>query len=497
MNRPRLITKPYLAPFLAGVLMLGFLAISVISYEVARESLGTRIAEESLPLTSDNIYSEIERDLLRSILISSLMAHDTFLREWAMGGERDTARIVRYLKEIKARYDTTTAFFVSEKTRRYYHTSGIIKTVSREDPGDAWYFRVREMSAPYEVNIDSDTADPGRVTIFINYRVTDFNGDYLGVTGIGLSVETVADLIESYQRRYARLIYFVNREGDVTLHGTAFGDIERLQDRPGLRPFATRILTNPSTSLSYETPEGETVYLSSRLVPEFDWYLVVEQMRSAADEWLLNALVINVLVALVLTALVLLIGYLAVRGHHRRLEEMATTDKLTGGANRHVLPLVFDQIVGAARRRGEPVSLVVVDIDHLKEVNDTLGHQAGDELLRRVAEILRGNLRAADSLCRWGGDEFVLLLTQCTAADAVCVADKIRAAISAQTLRLGDTERRVTVSIGGAERREGEGLASLMARADRALYESKQGGRDRVAIAAAEREAEATVSDEA
>jgi len=488
MNRPSLRARPWLAPFLAGLLMLGFLATSIVSYRLAHQMLGERIVEDALPLTSDNIYSELERDLLRSILISSLMAHDTFVREWSMEGEQDPGRIIRYLGEIKRRYETTTAFFVSEHTRRYYHPDGVLKTVSEGDPGDAWYFRVREMSAPYEVNVDTDTADPGRVTIFINYRVTGLDGEYLGATGIGLAVSLVADLIESYQRRYGRQVYFVDREGEVALHGKAYSGASRLQETPGLGRLATRILANPSTSLSYQRPDGETVYLNSRLVPEFDWHLIVEQSRSQADTRLLNVLVLNVLAALVATALVLVIGYLVVRGHHRRLEEMATTDKLTGAANRHVLPLVFDRLAGAAARHGEPLAVIVVDVDHFKEINDALGHHAGDELLRHVSGILRGNLREADCLCRWGGDEFVLLLTQCTSADAATVGEKIRLAMHERVLHLPGAERQVSVSIGGAQHRTGEPLSALIERADRALYESKRAGRDRVTIDGAGRE---------
>src|SRR5690606_3606473 len=86
---------------LLALLGEGFLLISVLSYFVAEHSMDDRIAGEILPLTSDNVYSEIERDLLRSILISSLMANDTFVRDWIMAGEEDAEAIVRYLREIQ------------------------------------------------------------------------------------------------------------------------------------------------------------------------------------------------------------------------------------------------------------------------------------------------------------------------------------------------------------------------------------------------------------
>jgi len=149
----------YIAFALGALLVLGFVATSTISYFVAQDSLADQVSAEARPLTSDNIYSEIERDLVRSILISSLMAHDTFVREWALEEPDDPTEIQRYLAEIEAKYDTTTAFSVSDDTRRYYHSSGILKTVDRNDPADHWYFRVRDMADDYEINVDTDTAD--------------------------------------------------------------------------------------------------------------------------------------------------------------------------------------------------------------------------------------------------------------------------------------------------------------------------------------------------
>ena len=474
--------KTYFVAALVVLLGLGFLTTSVVSYFVAHDSLSDRIAEESLPLTSDNIYSELERDLLRSILISSVMAHDTFVREWAVDGEKDPQRIIRYLKEIQKKYGTTTAFFISEETRRYYHPTGVIKKVQRDNPGDAWYFRVRKMNQPYEINIDFDTADRSRLTIFINYRVTDFNGNYLGITGIGLSVDSVAQIIEEYQNRYNRQIYFVDREGEVTVRGSAFEGADRLQKRAGLDKYATRILTSPSTSLTFERPDGETVYLNSRLVPEFDWYLVVEQTESAADTRVLNTLMVNILVALAITTVVLFVAYFTVRGYQRELEEMATTDKLTGAANRHVFELIFQHVANTTRRQGEPASLVTIDIDHFKELNDTYGHEAGDIVLRRFAEIVRSNIRDADTLCRWGGDEFLILLAGCGYENARKTAEAIAEAVRSQPVRLGGDEVTITLSMGIAEHRDREGLDTLVKRADTALYESKQKGRDQIHV---------------
>ena len=475
--------KLYFAAALTALLVLGFIATSVISYYVARDSLNDRITRETLPLTSDNIYSEIEQDLLRSVLIASLMAHDTFVRDWTLRGEADPERIIRYLQQIREKYDTTTAFFVSERTRRYYHPDGVLGEVSRDTPRDEWYFRVREMNEPYEVNVDNDTADPDRVTIFVNHRVKDYDGNYIGVTGVGLSVESVARMIESYQKRYGRQVYFVDRQGRVQLRGDAFEGAMRLQDRAGMASVATKILTSPSATARYTAADGRTVHVNSRLIPEFGWHLVVEQSRSAAEARILNTLFLNIGIALLITALVLVTAWFTVRGYQLRLEAMATTDDLTGGANRQVFDMLFDQVVRGARRTGNPVSLVALDIDEFKSINDTHGHAAGDTVLRALAAVVRDNVRDADVICRWGGDEFLVLLADCALDDAEHVADKIRRAVRERPIRCGHDTVAVTVSLGVVQHRPGEDLASLAGRADEALYASKRQGRDRVSAA--------------
>lgn len=472
--------KLYFAIALTCVLLLGFVGTSGISYFVARESLNTRIAEETLPLTSDNIYSEIEQDLLRSVLISSLMAHDTFLRDWAMKGEREPVEILRYLQQIQRKYDTTTTFFVSERTRYYYHPDGVLARVEPDDPHDAWYFRVRDMNEPYEINVDTDTADRQRLTIFVNYRVLNDDGEFLGATGIGLSVRSVARLIEDYQQRYGREIFFIDDKGDVTLRGEGFEGADNIRERVGIERVATQLLTSPSVATSFAHPDGRTVYVNSRLIPELEWYLIVQQSKSAAEARILDTLLLNGGVAVLFTVLVSVIGWLTVRGYQSRLEEMASVDTLTGGASRQVFDMIFDHVTKTARRHRSPVAILVIDIDRFKPVNDEHGHAAGDAVLRALGGIFRERLRETDTLCRWGGDEFIVLLPDCEQVDARRIAENIRIAVAELTIHQNGHSIHVTVSIGVTEYKAGEDLPSLIARADQALYQSKRQGRDSI-----------------
>ena len=159
------------------------------------------------------------------------------------------------------------------------------------------------------------------------------------------------------------------------------------------------------------------------------------------------------------------------------LRNLAVTDTLTGVWNRrHGTELLTADL--SARRPGQALSLLMLDIDHFKTINDTFGHQAGDHVLIEIASRLRRSLRGNDMVARWGGEEFVVLLRDCALPDALRVAEDIRAAIA--ELPFGAMGS-LTVSVGVAEARASEDLTTWLERADQALYRAKRSGRNEVA----------------
>ncbi len=165
-----------------------------------------------------------------------------------------------------------------------------------------------------------------------------------------------------------------------------------------------------------------------------------------------------------------------------REEEASRTDSLTGLPNRRGFLEAGDGALARSRRSGRPVSVVLSDLDHFKRVNDTLGHAAGDEVLKAVAEAIRGSLRAQDVAARWGGEEFILLLPDTGREGALHVAEQARSAIAGLTMEYAGTPIRITLSLGAAEHQRGRNLEETIAQADAALYLAKQEGRDRVVI---------------
>ena len=162
-----------------------------------------------------------------------------------------------------------------------------------------------------------------------------------------------------------------------------------------------------------------------------------------------------------------------------QLEELATHDALTGAFNRRKLDEVVQAEIERTKRYGQPVSLLMLDTDHFKRVNDAFGHEAGDEVLVALAEELRAGIRSVDVLARWGGEEFIVLCPSIGLGEAGELAERLRAGVAARDFGAAG---RLTVSLGVAEYRRGETAGELFGRADAALYRAKEGGRDRVEL---------------
>jgi diguanylate cyclase len=162
----------------------------------------------------------------------------------------------------------------------------------------------------------------------------------------------------------------------------------------------------------------------------------------------------------------------------------STLDGLTGVANRKSFDIIIRKTAGEAMNSGDELSMLMIDIDHFKRVNDTWGHQTGDIVLRHLAQTLQKAVRGGDHVARYGGEEFAVTLPNTNGKAAVCVAENIRVMLAKEPLLIELTPpiTPTTVSIGVASYDPGERLAEWVGRADAALYRAKRDGRDRVEL---------------
>ncbi|WP_272699190.1 sensor domain-containing diguanylate cyclase [Desulfovibrio sp. Fe33] len=461
--------KTKLIAALTLILLATFMATSLVNYAFTRASIREELLNSALPLTGKNIYSEVHADMLRPILAAMSMANDAFLKSWIESDEDDITAVTRYLSDLRDKYGFLTTFFVSAATDNYYYQDGILKKIGPRDPHDVWFYAFLRQNVEFDLDVDTNEAEGGKLTIFVNFRVMSDTGKLLGVAGVGVNIDKVTGLLEKSRRQYGREVYLVDQDGLVQVHrDTSRIERDYITETAGIRGVAKSILKPGDDPRSFQYDwEGEHFLLSTRYIPELKWFLIVEQSESSALASARHNLIRTVAIGLLSSILIIVLCTLTINHYQSRLERLAKTDPLTGAANRRALEESFDQFAYKAIRYGTPFSAVILDLDKFKSINDRHGHLAGDNVLKDVAATTRRIIRPSDTLARWGGDEFLILLDG-GIKEAKILSERVSCA-------LADEHREIPVSFcyGMARFKKGDTLESMTHRADRAMYKSK------------------------
>ena len=375
-----------------------------------------------------------------------------------------------------------------------------------------------------------------KAAVTLAVPVRDADGRFLGALTAKINLRAVGDVLERLSAgdsggggaaTQAHDVYVITDQGRLILTpGQSSAELMRTK----LPPAATQaLLDKEGVAVTYKRADGQEVVATQRRLPALHWAAVVEMPSSALQEagglgggtvaslvLLLAAIgAITGLIALVivrplrrLTTVVekVAAGDLSVevpvggsgeigtlsqvfknlvtrvreKESQGELERLSVTDALTGLYNRRHLMGTLANEVQRSRRLRRTFSVLLADVDHFKQYNDTHGHLAGDAALVTIAEILRRTTRGVDSVARYGGEEFVVMLIEAPLSTALIVAERIRARVAAEAFDGGP----MTVSVGAAEYpAHGDTPEELIASADAAMYEAKNAGRDQVIAA--------------
>jgi diguanylate cyclase (GGDEF)-like protein len=475
-----------LAIVVFSVLLVGFFLTSFLSYSATSKLIETSAFTQTLPLISDNIYSVIKQEINDPINVSSIMANDAFLINWVTSGEKNLHQIQDYLELILKKYGFTTSFFVSDITTNYYYSKGILKQISVEDDHDVWFYNFKKLNKPLDLDVDNDEAKKGLLTVFINHRLEDSSGTFLGVVGVGLKLTQISEKFREYERQFEHKIYMVDRNGLIQIHpDDSYVEQINIKNLEGISDISQQILT-PSETIwisEYSDSLGKKA-ISVRYIQEFDWFLIVEKDNKGSLANARTSLFQNIGIGSAIAGVVSIIIYLVIKTFNKQLNFLASSDELTKASNRHsFLPLLRKAIKNAARNNFE-VSLLMIDIDNFKSVNDLYGHFTGDKLLIEVVKTIEDLLRSSDLLVRWGGDEFCAYLHNADQKIAVRIASRIQKSIEKLflTTKNGISFSR-TVSIGVSSLKSEETSAEdLIKNADEALLKAKKKGKNKFEI---------------
>jgi diguanylate cyclase (GGDEF)-like protein len=164
------------------------------------------------------------------------------------------------------------------------------------------------------------------------------------------------------------------------------------------------------------------------------------------------------------------------------LGNFALTDPLTGIYNRRYLELYMEKIIPLSQEQEQTMTLIMFDIDHFKKINDTYGHHAGDMVLQKIVRVIKGVIRHSDVFVRIGGEEFIILLPNCSLEHGIKFAERIRKTVENTKFIYKGIRIFVTISIGVTEYTEGQDLEKFLEKADQALYQAKEMGRNKVVL---------------
>ncbi len=499
---------------LGAIVCLGFAVVAGFTYTNALESARREVRNTTLPLALDALSADLQRELTEPVLLAASMAANSFLTDWQAGGEIPTASVLRYLRNVQDLKHSTTTFFVSDRSGRYYHPQGILKTISPRDPQDAWYFRLKDSRQPYQVNLDRDTADRRRTTVFVNYKLFDRTGRFSGAIGVGHSTNLLTALIQREELLKGIDVLFIDADGRTLSLNTQQSSPPSLDKLPGIGGRMDEILSRNSTSFSYRR-DGREFILLSKWLPELNWRLVVTKPIQVGQGIAWESALQIALIGAGCLGLMLLLVYRASNRHHGRISLIACTDPLSGALNRNAFRERFDALQRSSLRRRTSLAVAILDIDHFKTINDRFGHPTGDAVIRVVAQAIQGCTRRQDLLFRWGGEEFLLLLPEITLPEATSLLRRITPAVAAVLNAGADDEgtggdqagagpadgtgsaagpaagsaagsanamvpgvQAPTLSSGVTLLRRGDSAESVVSRADRALYQAKHAGRN-------------------
>jgi len=365
---------------------------------------------------------------------------------------------------------------------------------------------------------------------------------FLGILAAKLNFRSITEVLKNYAQNQVGELYLITQEGVVLTSSqplpSGFMEVNLLKS------VYTRLYSRQGNTLDYRNFRGPAVVGTLKKVPQLEWGVVAEENRAEAYAQIFRlrnltmgfvaGLLLLIGLAAYLLGLTIVrpldrlikgadkvaagdldvdlpvtthgeLGYMTevfnhmvtrlrqgreqlaainetLRKRNLELHEISITDSLTGLYNRKHLMETLDREVSRSQRYQRPFAVLMVDIDHFKRYNDTFGHLAGDEVLKKMAVIFRDSVRAADYSARYGGEEFLIILPEASKREAAQAAERIRQCVEKDSLAGSDNKgTEITVSIGVAVFPEhGDDTQALIKNADAALYEAKKGGRNKV-----------------
>ncbi|MBC3899858.1 diguanylate cyclase [Acetobacterium malicum] len=461
------------------IILIGIVAIVFFSFTTYSKIIKDDVLNIS-KLTSTNIYSEINNELTKPIFVSLTMANDSFVKQWLqLEDPQNNQEIIDYLAGIRSKYNYHSVFLISAKSLNYFHYNGLFKTISAQDDHDQWYYDFINQDKLYVLDVDQDQVDNQRLTIFINCKILDDQGNLMGVAGVGIEMTYVQELLENFERDYDLEAFLVDEQGLIQAHTNPnLIETQNINDLESYSAIGPSLYNKTDTINVFNDDDlYNQQYIISHYIEELDWYLIVRKDTSELAQSFNQQLYYDLFVIILVLASVLIIVQRIINKNDTQMKKLALLDNLGILSNRKD----FDQNLKATLSLNDETkgawSVFLMDLDHFKDVNDTHGHLQGDEILKHVMTLCKAALNN-HLITRWGGDEFsgIIYLPGVLAAEKL---EALRLEIVNDPLL---SKFNITVSIGVTQAIGIDTEDTIIRRSDQALYASKTKGKNQVTL---------------
>lgn len=452
--------------FLVVVFVVIYMVINNHSYL----TISNAQTEEISNLVCKMLDTELNMSLNQPQAIALAMSNDSFIKNVLeeeaenMDSSQYTQKIADYLSTYKSEFNLSSSFLVSEYSKRYYYAGGVDRYLA-DNQENSWYYSLVASQKDSEWNVDYDIVDNKRdYTLFVNALIKDSRGSVLGVIGTGMSMSSIGDALDELASQYDLTCVLLDQNnGVIAASDPSITDLQDLASQTGIsqEELADNVAGNKTQWIN-------SYYLCTDSVQSTGWHVIAVRSSQGfsrsfsqnGDAFWLILSTIGVIVVLFFFIAVL------IRRYSFEFRRIAEHDFLTRIPNRKYLERKGpDYLLDADEQE---TYFFLFDIDHFKQINDAMGHKAGDAALEHAAAIADSIIKDHGLTVRWGGDEFCGLIIGQDPCAVFCEIQSV----------LKRSQEPLTISIGYTQASKEDTLAGLMKRADEALYHAKQNGRD-------------------
>ncbi len=451
---------------MAVLVVLAFSFLNVIHFYMTLKVFQENIANSTLQRTTNYISRTLQEVNNTYTGLSKTLAE---LYEFKIQEKYERSAMLVDLKKMQETLSVHTVGLVDLKNGLYIDSFGRELTIDTGSERDRWIQEFIELPNDYRYHFyDPQESEYDMLySFYYDHKLKNDSGQAIGILGIGINYEAYYSKIQGLEENID--VLFATPSGEIRLPKTKKGQsVFSLYSKVSPEQFQA---ANMQDQIVYEYDIDKSTLLYLHDFKQINRTLLIKMDITDYYVQSMRQHLYSFFLGLGLTIVIVVLNLFYNLYQHRRLSRSAYYDSLTRCRNRQYLESKIERHCYWKHIQKSGYSLIVFDIDHFKQVNDTLGHLEGDGVLKQVAMVVRGCLRDSDQFIRWGGDEFLVLLDN-TVQDTILIANRMRERVASETP--------VSLSMGMTDIVSGDSMKSAMERADLALYDAKKCGRNQV-----------------